>query len=111
MTDLLQRLEALSAPCLEADARIEAEMLCQDFDAQADVVSVSDWNSPAYTASIDAAMSLRPEGYAVNMGDDTALAWAHVWNDAPEYDGKPHEGQSPTLPIALCIAALKARAA
>lgn len=87
-------------------------------------------NAPQYTASIDAALTLVPEGYRTMHAGETkdgkwfwglhmdaghsknpttkdGISWAHQTDSRPELfaDGAP----SPA--IALCIAALKARAA
>lgn len=64
---------------------------------------------PAYTASIDAAMSLVPSGMEFGCGskDDSGSAWAWV--------GKFHgplnieEGEPTSAALALCAAALRAR--
>jgi hypothetical protein len=66
---------------------------------------------PAYTASIDAALTLVPEGWAYQLtllfeprvhGNQQAIVW-------PPDKASPVSG-APTMPLAICIAALKARA-
>jgi hypothetical protein len=64
-----------------------------------------------YTASLNAALTLAPEGLVANFGNDVGPCWAAVWRDTAGYDGYPHQAQAPSMPLALCIAALRARAA
>lgn len=74
---------------------------------------------PHFTTSIDAAMTLVPEGFAI----DTFVIWpnnkpmisiigttlinGHFWHEAGRDGRWPAEGATPA--IALCVAALKAR--
>jgi len=60
-----------------------------------------------YTFSIDAAVTLVPEGFAwgVERHVDNVLPWAYCH----EGDGSNHVAKTP--PLALCAAALRARAA
>jgi hypothetical protein len=67
------------------------------------------FKSPAYTASLDAALSLVPEGYSflVGSGDQLGPPWAWVGTD-PEHV----KGESAATPaLALCAASLRARSA
>ena len=95
---LIERLEALTGPNFEIEQEIGRLM-----NSNATRLSVF----PAYTASIDAAMTLVPEGYATNMGNDLEN-WCNLWLDTTGYDGNPIKGSGANLAIALCIAALKA---
>lgn len=66
---------------------------------------------PDFTGSIDAALTLVPEGYASAVGtmafkDCSKKPWATYWTP----QGAPHSNEGDTPAIALCIAALKARA-
>ena len=76
---------------------------------------------PEYTSSIDAALTLVPEGWSRSIGEMMGLPekirWmAHIRDHRPEsVDSagrsiKWKEGEAPTPAIAICIAALKARA-
>ena len=68
---------------------------------------------PRFLHSIEAATMLIPKGLVINMSNDTAFCWAHVWDDAPDYNGEvfnPYEGHAETLPPAITAAALRARA-
>jgi hypothetical protein len=72
-------------------------------------------DAPRYTTSLDAAMTLVPEGWSIGLGDLRSynpIIWrAHLRDhnnpSASTRDWK--EGHAPTPALALCIAALKAR--
>ena len=114
MTDLIARLEALTEPSREVDAEIAvlvgggASKYAAGFE-------------PHYTASIDAATTLVPEGWG------RAIADPQHWDDDPEDktpyarlyppdyrmkigDDAIYKGDGSNMAIALCIAALRARA-
>ena len=57
------------------------------------------------TASLDAALTLVPDGYVVNLGNDEPI-WAQVWID----NDPTSRGGGTTMALALCAAALRARA-
>ena len=59
---------------------------------------------PSYTASLDAALTLAPEGYVANLGNDEPI-WAQVWID----NDPASRGDGATMALALCAAALRAR--
>lgn len=62
-----------------------------------------------YTASIDAALALAPEGYAVQGGRyHDGRGWWHIY-EQPEGATRAWAGNGATPALALCIAALKAR--
>lgn len=72
--------------------------------------------APHYTASIDAALSLVPEGWFVaNLAQWRSGAptrtWAATLKLDPQCDEERHTSNRPSAAIALCIAALKARLA
>lgn len=68
------------------------------------------WSSPAFTASLDAAMTLVPEGWWIatlaqnRHGERTTVT---LYNDEIEYADCR---SAPTPALALCAAALRARA-
>lgn len=70
---------------------------------------------PAYTASIDAAMTLVPEGWSVGLGDlrgrDPVIWRAHLrdHNNPDPSTRQWVEGNCATPALALCAAALRAR--
>jgi hypothetical protein len=71
---------------------------------------------PAYTASLDAAMTLVPEGWRVGSMGETVIEGDDPWNARlleKRFDGraKSAQGDAATPALALCAAALRARAA
>lgn len=109
--ELIAALEAATGPSRELDAKIH------EHDAHS-----PDWKKwivggepcgfisclvPFYTASIDAALTLVPEDFSVHLS-------RVPWNDLLIADISDRENvyrstKSATLPIALVIAAMKAR--
>lgn len=70
---------------------------------------------PRFTASLDAATQLVPEGYHWSVGLDTAFAWASVTHpaDLHSFQGDDRHGESSecaTPALALTSACLKALA-
>lgn len=66
-------------------------------------------NPPSYSESIDAALTLKPEGWSFTLVGGTAgvsHSFATVSLSVPSFE-KPSRGATPA--IALCIAALRAR--
>ncbi len=99
MTDLIARLSALTGPDREVDHAI-AVWMCSPMDPP---------DIPRYTGSIDSALTLVPEGYHWHV---------HGLNDRAPVAGVCPDGRDCTdhygganPAIALCIAALRARAA
>ena len=119
ITELITALEKATGPSRELDCFIALaagrargvalrDMQTGPTDSQkswmaSSVVQKGAWFHPErYTASIDAALTLVPEGWE----------WELAWNNNMAYATfgiAPIEGESPSLAIALCIAALKAR--
>lgn len=74
-----------------------------------------DGDHPNPTASIDAALTLMPEGHAAAVGTmafrdnpmnrEENMPWATYWTPF----GAPHSFYARTPPLALCIAAMEAR--
>lgn len=68
--------------------------------------------APRYTASIDASLTLVPQGFASAVGTmafegSASKPWGCYW----EPNGKPHTFEAATPALALCAAALRALAA
>lgn len=125
MNDLIERIEAASGPDRDLDEKIGMAVglkntirvghECLGTDR---IVPV---RCPYYTESIDAALTLVPEGAHCGMGYDRpcfgetvgrAWAWVRcrvngVWEETP-IDRQGH--RPPTIALALCAAALKSRA-
>lgn len=127
MHDLVERLRKLEGPCRETDARIELSRRSFLFGAAtvAGFAIASDgwlvrgdeqFRAPAYTASIDAALTLVPEGWAWRvMLDGTKLTPRAELAEPVITDFGPGVGLraqvcGATPAIALCIASLLARA-
>lgn len=124
---LIERLEGLTGPCRECDCLIALEA---GWDVQnmslplSDLVkrfgfewlheAATEYNSiyktlPAYTASIDAAMTLVPEGWTADVRkypNGRGFAVLSQWSPPCESEKSVDDA---TPAIALCIAALKAR--
>jgi len=130
MTDLVElakRVEALDGPCRETDTLIAVAIRfafedIPDVTLSADEYG-ADWTvlatiggkkhtrfaAPRYTASLDAAMTLVPEGYKWGAGnrDGTGTAWA--WTGVT-YDASAISNAA-TPALVLTAAALRALAA
>lgn len=104
-TALIEALERAEGPSRELDRSI--------FYALQDQMTGDPFFAPKFTASIDAAMTLVPEGWAAtvcrfNSGKGKAILWRDSWCD----NHAPTAGtDAPTPAIALCIAALRAGSA
>lgn len=125
MKELIEKLEALEGPDRELDAQIA--VAGGQFERLAKTVAgtfvypggIRDGRRPpAYTASIDDALSLVPDGLAVEVGvypagDDMPPegSFARVSDDClgdgPGWEEDAYKGATPA--IAICIAALRAR--
>ena len=73
-------------------------------------------SAPAYTSSIDAALMLVPEGWAISFGEKRGLppeirmfAWLNDHNTPDGIAVRHTEGSAHTIALALCIAALSAK--
>lgn len=94
MEGLVKRLEAATGPDRELDARI----------AVAVGATMTATASANYTGSIDAALTLVPEGGYMKIMRPVAESAMH-----PEATVGSEWALGKTIPLALCIAALKAR--
>ena len=131
MTDLIKRLEALDAPCRECDIEVARFKYGRDAvrrgglgwpDDAIIVPCYPGWEIvPRYTSSIDAAMTLVPEGdFDQDWSRSTRcksegfklwqvrIAFETVDQD-PEELGPVALGEHDIPAIALCIAALRAQ--
>lgn len=133
MKDLIGRLEQTAGP----DRELDAFIWCADrgvelarFDGIKVWYDEGKWKGrtitvatmlPLYTASIDTALTLVPEGFAWGLREnrDCSGVAAHalaqvsrvVWGEKnEEHFYSSFDSSHPTSAIALCIAALKARA-
>lgn len=101
LLELAERVEKASGPDREVDCRIFAHLSGLNFETAANVVSdFSQWQSPAYTSSLDAAMSLVPEEH------DWDLNWRASGFVAARVG--VHVVRAATPALALTAAALRA---
>jgi hypothetical protein len=131
MTDLIERVEKASGPDRELDVLVGAEVnlfadnryLClrktleicgmaQTLEMAESHQNILRTELPRYTASIDAALTLLPHGYASAVGtmafkNCNKKPWATYWTP----QGVPHSVEAETPALAVTLAALKARAA
>lgn len=129
---LAARCEAAKGPDQELDAAIEKQLPCShEFALHHRGKAMSQWNenafrfynigdegreyrSPPYTASLDAAMTLVPEGHGW-LGTDTHIEhWAQIVQEGHLHDGAKlvsgcSTAKASSLALALCAAALRAR--
>lgn len=64
--------------------------------------------APRYTGSLDAALTLVPEGWHIKLERFSDGWYAHIWKI--EGDPASAKGDQKPAPLAVCIAAMKARA-
>lgn len=117
--ELIAVLEAATGPAFVLDHEI-ALWNHNDLRAAHEPLAGIIMNPKPYTASIDAALTLVPEGWASASIHDRRGPIGYVHNNEMAFvgiAGRPnpakvwHEVRHPVRAIALCIAALKARAA
>ena len=117
--DLIARLEAATGPDRALDAEIARDVCGLVIHEWPDWIARTSamhdfpalWPTPFYTESVDAAMTLIPDGFWWTVGagrtrPDEPLYGAFI------YDGDDLVGSGETevsAAIALCVAALKAR--
>jgi hypothetical protein len=109
MTDLIERLEKATGPDVDLDEAI-ACFLAPPHPRHGKPVGMI--YAPKYTASIDAALTLVPKDLAWRVDVMTGLPGAIVCvpNAWVSHKTAPTHWAGTTPAIALCIAALKARA-
>ena len=100
LSDLIARLEKATGPDLELDEQIQAAISGATLEKQADGRNayhrdgfwISIGKVLPYTSSIDAAMTLVPEGWRVNSGDfsvEGRFAWMlTLAGQPPKHDGR-----------------------
>jgi hypothetical protein len=136
LLELAERCEAATGPDAKLDEAIEKALPCSRRFAEdnphapptqwnergaafhgariGDCDNFDEYVSPHYTASLDAAMTLVPEGWetSIYIGGENANvqmetpAMRDEWFDE---GGGPIDGTAPTPALALCAAALRAR--
>lgn len=118
-SELIERLEKATGACRELDAAI-AQVVSAEHGPREKVyyesrtVEYFDEVAPRYTASIDAALTLVPEGWTyVSLeicarGLSTQHCRASVERLVGEHDDEREHGYAPTPALAIVIAALRA---
>lgn len=111
---VIERLEKATGPDRELDGDIYLFLhpeMRQLSETATGSIKPEHYSSPVYTASIDAALTLVPEGWCWSAhGGDVCRPGAQL--DKPQIetaDGEIIVDQAATTAIALCIASLKAR--
>lgn len=119
-TDLIRRLEEATEGCRQADMDIAEHIgwthvppALSGPECWLDENGVTQAMLPHYTTSIDAALTLVPEGYGISVsnpkhwdGTEDKLPYARVYGVEK---GHYVKGTAETPALALCIAALRAR--
>lgn len=100
---LIERLEAASGPDRTLDGAIQRAM-GQDWPIHFSGCGVAN----AFSTSIDAAMTLVPEGWHTFLATEDRHSHSWGWELRGGFGQKAH-GRAPTPALALCIASLKAR--
>jgi hypothetical protein len=117
MTDLADLIEAADGPCRKLDAEI-ARVAGAEHGPRENVeyetrsVTYIDEIAPRYTASIDAAMTLVPEGCLWGVGNSCyseCCPWAWCLPVGASWD-EADNSYAATPALALCAAAIRARA-
>lgn len=114
MTDLIARLEAASGPDCALDADIALTQGWSEFPGDNWIGPNAEICVPAFTSSIDAALTLAPEGAnAYGFEVDPALGVDAFFsrNNVASGHWFVSANGAPTPALAICIAALKAREA
>lgn len=104
LDDLIERAEKATGPDRNLDAMIYWQIN--------NGVGVGTHSSaPPFTASLDAALSLVPEGWGPSLRIfSLGNAWAHMYGEAKGISGATVEARHNVPAIALVIASLKAKA-
>ena len=114
LEQLAQRVEALTGPCRETDALVEASLgIVPDGSVRCKggwIIDGSAVASPKYTASLDAAMTLVPEGWSWDISTRPDSSGGVVYLHSPDRTKwRDTGGFAATPELALCAAALRAR--
>lgn len=110
--ELIARIESATGPDRELDCRIWCAVERQNFDVCRQVVpNFGEWLAPSYTASIDAALSLVPDGHQWSLSECAMPDRYYAGLGSRKASGRSFVAQAATPALALCAAALKARLA
>ena len=105
---LIERLEKLGGPDRNVDDAIwmATKPPAQHDKFALDILAIP--VAPRYTASVDTAMTLVPEEWKKDIW--MQRYGGHHWQVTLHIPSNQQDGRSVHLPLALCIAALRARA-
>lgn len=117
--EALAALEIKLAAAVGPDRELEQDIwhalgLCQPVRINGEVAGCADYHAPRYTTSIDAALMLVPEGRTWNLG-----RWIGLMNGVSDstvywfdfHGSEEQQARCPTAPLAICLAAIRARRA
>jgi hypothetical protein len=133
MQDLIERLQSATGPVRELDGliygylnglkrndctfileidgeRFQFEHPTERHPVGPAALYVRGYKVPEYTASLDAAVKLVPDDMPWDIGGNTACPYATVWNADKTCPHERYQVLADTPALALCIAALRARA-
>lgn len=133
LRDLAERVEAASDPCRELDVRVNLAVSDQIW-SESDIADLLTWRDeptgygryrpadeyvPEHTRSLDAAMTLVPEGWAFSLGEMMGLPLEQRWRCHLRDHNEPYNPSTcrwldrdcRTPALAVCAAALRAHAA
>lgn len=117
---LIERLEAASGPDRELDEAIGLDLGWSPVSNPTfatglmgrwytpDGRMTDHYGIPRWTASLDAAMTLIPEGCVTYLASEDRHSHRWEWSLRDKYAVR-HHARAPTPALALCIASLKAR--
>lgn len=119
LADLISKLEVATKGSRELDAQIVAHLYCGKSGHWHPLSSLATDSRcfPSYidngpTRSLDAAMMLTPDGLMISMTAWLGQAVVSLRvGSISDKDSREWVGRANILPVALCIAALKARSA
>lgn len=115
MRDLIERLESAAGPSIELDEEIRIAVGAESinhYPGEGMVTTEECYGPPEYTSSVDAALTLVPEGHVVGLRSYGDGAWRGSVRRLEDTSGNWFLGGEVEIPaLSICIAALKARAA
>jgi hypothetical protein len=117
MRDLIAQMEAATGPDGDIDRLISHHVVYPSSPPSYLALSLRDrWTVPAYTASIDAALTLVPDGLGRMSGkgrtrDDEPLYGCILYADEGKGEAVAQAETDAGEAICICIAALRARVA
>jgi len=116
IAEMIERLENATGPSREMDAQIWRAVTGGEYliTSRSPPVAIGGATIPAYTASVDAAVTLVRDGWSWTVGncDEGDAPWACLTSplDSDEDGGcKDYHASAATAPLALCIAAVQVR--